>query len=235
MAAEASWRLPGRGEQSSSEYGGKRLQAAYYAMIEMVDELVGKILDHLERSGELENTIVIFSTDHGESCGDHGLTQKGPRFFEGMVRVPLIMALPGRFRAGLKSDALVELIEIVPTLMECLGLPIPDDVQGRSLLPILTGAASPREHRDFVRTECYAAFDMPNRTFATMYRERRWKLVVYHHVGIGELYDMEADPDEYASLWDSPDHQAIKAELLLKGYDATVKAMPYGPPLVMPY
>lgn len=217
------------------EYGGKRLQAAYYAMIEMVDEHFGKILDRLEQTGELENTIVIFSTDHGESAGDHGLTQKGPRFFDGMVRVPLIMTLPGRFKAGLRSDALVELTDIMPTLMECVGLPIPGDVQGRSLLPILTGEAPANEHRDFVRTECYAAFDMPHGTFATMYRERRWKLVVYHGLNLGELYDMEADPHEFTSLWDSPEHQAVKTELLLKSYDATIKTMPYGPPLVMPY
>ena len=81
----------------------------------------------------------------------------------------------------------------------------------------------------------YAAFDMPNRTFATMYRERRWKLIVYHSLNLGELYDMDADPDEYTSLWDSPEHQAIKTELLLKSYDATIKAMPYGPTLEMPY
>ncbi|MCC7369475.1 MAG: sulfatase-like hydrolase/transferase [Chloroflexi bacterium] len=217
------------------QYGGKKLQAAYYAMIEMVDEHFGKILDHLERTGQLQNTIVIFSTDHGESRSDHGLTQKGPRFFEGMVRVPLIVALPGQFQAGLKSDALVELTDIMPTLMETLGLPIPADVQGRSLLPILTGAAPADQHREFVRTECYAAFDMPNRTFASMYRDRRWKLVVYHHVGLGELYDLETDPDEFTSLWDSPEHQGVKTDLLLKSYDATIKAMPYGPPLIMPY
>jgi arylsulfatase A-like enzyme len=152
-----------------------------------------------------------------------------------MVNVPLLMALPGTFQADLKSDALVELTDIMPTLMECIGLPIPDDVQGRSLLPLLTGAASPHEHRDFVRTECYAAFNMPNRTFASMYRERRWKLVVYHGTGVGELYDMEADPQEFTSLWASPEHQAIKTDLLLKSYDATIAAMPYGPPLVMPY
>ena len=76
---------------------------------------------------------------------------------------------------------------------------------------------------------------MPNRTFATMYRERRWKLIVYHGLNLGELYDMDADPDEYTSLWDSAEHQAIKTELLLKSYDATIKTMPYGPPLVMPY
>ena len=76
--------------------------------------------------------------------------------------------------------------------------------------------------------ECYAAFDLPNRTFGTMYRERRWKLIVYHGLGVGELYDMEADPDEFTSLWDSPEHQQVKAELLLKSYDATMRAMPYG-------
>ncbi|MFN8526087.1 MAG: sulfatase-like hydrolase/transferase [Chloroflexota bacterium] len=217
------------------EFQAKKLQAAYYAMIEMVDEHFGKILDHLEATGELANTIVIFSTDHGESAGDHGLTQKGCRFMEGMVRVPLVMAWPGRFKAGLKSDALVELTDIMPTLMEAAGLPVPQGVQGRSLLPMLSGAADPRTHRDFVRTECYAAFDMPNRTFASMYRDRRWKLVVYHGLGVGELYDLETDPGEFDCLWDSPAHQTVKAELLLKSYDATVAAMPYGPPLVMPY
>jgi arylsulfatase A-like enzyme len=123
----------------------------------------------------------------------------------------------------------------MPTLMECCGLPIPEGTQGRSLLPILSGAASPRDHRDFVRTECYAAFDMPNRTFGTMYRDRRWKLVVYHGLGVGELYDLEADPEEFVSLWDSPEHQAVKTDLLVKSYDANIAAMPYGPPLVMPY
>jgi arylsulfatase len=101
--------------------------------------------------------------------------------------------------------------------------------------PDLTGQAASHQHRDFVRTECYAAFAMPNRTFATMYRERRWKLIVYHGLNLGELYDMAADPDEYTSLWDSPQHQSIKTDLLLKSYDATIEAMPYGPPPVMPY
>ncbi|MCC6180130.1 MAG: sulfatase-like hydrolase/transferase [Chloroflexi bacterium] len=217
------------------EIQAKKIQAAYYAMIEQVDEQFGRILDALERSGQLDNTIVIFSTDHGESLGDHGLTQKGCRFFEGLTRVPLIMAWPGVFQGGLQADALVELTDIMPTLMECAGLPIPGDVEGRSLLPILTGQASPHHHKDFARAECYAAFHLPNQTFGTMYRDRRWKLIVYHGTGLGELYDMEADPHEFDSLWDSPEHQAVKTELLLKSFDTTVAAMPYGPPLVMPY
>ena len=86
-----------------------------------------------------------------------------------------------------------------------------------------------------MRTECYAAFDMPNRTFATMYRERRWKLIVYHGLGLGELYDLEADPQEFDQPLGQPRAPADQDRLLLKSYDATINTMPYGPPLVMPY
>jgi arylsulfatase A-like enzyme len=218
------------------EFEGKKVQAAYYAMIEQVDEQLGRILDALEETGQRENTIVIFSTDHGESLGDHGLTQKGCRFFDGLTRVPLIMAWPGQFRAGLRSDALVELTDVMPTLMECLGLPIPDGTQGRSLLPILRGQAPPDRHREYVRCEYYDAAALPNRTFGTMYREGRWKLNVYHGTGVGELYDLESDPYEFVDLWDSPEHRHVKTELMQRSFDAQVKvAMNYGPPSVMPY
>jgi arylsulfatase A-like enzyme len=118
--------------------------------------------------------------------------------------------------------------------MELAGLPIPEGTQGRSLLPILRGAADPGHHREFVRCEYYDAVGMADRTWGTMYRDRRWKLVVYHDHGIGELYDMENDPGEFESLWDSPEHQRIKADLLLRSFDASVKAIDYGPPRVMP-
>ena len=87
-------------------------------------------------------------------------------------------------------------------------------MQGRSLLPLLTGEAPSDHHRDFVRSEYYDAVDMPDNTHATMYRDDRYKLVVYHGHDRGELYDMQADPDEHDNLWDAPDRQALKTELL---------------------
>ncbi len=118
-------------------------------------------------------------------------------------------------------------------------MPVPGDMEGRSLLGILTGAASPGHHRDYVRTESYDSFNLPNRTWGTMYRDQRWKLIVYHGDGVellpGEFYDMENDPSEFTSLWDSPEHQSIKIELLRKSFDASVRAIDYGPPRVMPY
>ena len=217
------------------EIGAKRIQAAYYAMIEQVDEQFGRIVDALDQSGQRENTVIVFMSDHGESLGDHGLTQKGCRFFDGLSRVPLIWSWPGHFQSGMQSDALVELTDVAPTLLQLAGLPIPRGMQGRSLLPILTGNASPHQHRDFVRCEYYDAIDQPDRTFATMYRDRRWKLIVYHDHGIGELYDMANDPYEFNSLWDDPEHQSLKIELLQKSFDASVRALDYGPERIMPY
>ena len=119
--------------------------------------------------------------------------------------------------------------------LELAGLPLPDDLQGRSLLPILTGRAPPEEHREFVRCEYMDAVDLPDHSYATMYRNRRWKLVVYHGHGLGELYDLQNDPYEFESLWDSADHQQLKLELMQKSFDATVLATDAGPPRVMPY
>jgi arylsulfatase len=217
------------------EVEGKKLQAAYYAMIEQVDHEFGRILDALERTGQIDNTVVVYMSDHGEALGDHGLVHKGCRFFDGLTRVPLIVSWPGRLGAGSRSSALVELTDVMPTLMQLAGLPVPEGTHGRSLLPILSGEAPPDRHREFVRCEYYDAVDLPDRTWATMYRDRRWKLNVYHDHGTGELYDMEGDPHEFDDLWDSPAHQAVKSDLLRRSFDATVRAIDYGPPRVMPY
>ena len=102
--------------------GAKTLKAAYYAMIQLIDEQFGRMLAALEETGQRENTVIIFTSDHGETLGDHGLIQKGCRFYEGLVRVPLIFAWQQQFMNGLKSDALVELVDKTPTLLELAGL-----------------------------------------------------------------------------------------------------------------
>ena len=212
----------------------KSLQAAYYAMIKLIDDQVGRILETLEETGQREKTVILFTSDHGEMLGDHGLIQKGCRFYEGLVRVPLIFSWPGHFESGLKSDALVELLDKAPTLLELAGLKVTDRMQGRSLLPILQGEVSGDHHRDFVRCEYYDAVDMPDGTFATMYRDRSHKLVVYHGHRHGELYDLEADPDEFENLWDEPGSQGLKLDLMKRSYDSSMLAMDRGPQRVGP-
>lgn len=210
------------------------LIAAYYAMIKLIDDQVGRILDALEETGQADNTVVIYTSDHGEMLGDHGLIQKGCRFYEGLVRVPLIWRGPGRLGAGLRSDALVELIDIAPTLLELAELPIPPRMLGRSLLPILSGATAPHRHRDFVRCEYYDALAQPDGSFATMYRDERYKLVVYHGHQLGELYDLAEDPGEFNNLWDDPAHLGLRAALMQRSFDASMLAMDRGPERVGP-
>jgi arylsulfatase A-like enzyme len=200
----------------------RTLQAAYYAMIKLIDDQVGRILEALEESGQRQNTVIIFTSDHGETLGDHGLIQKGCRFYEGLVRVPLIISWPGHFQQGVVSQALVELTDLAPTLLQLAGMRVPERMQGRSLLPILTGDTSLHEHRDFVRSEYFDALQEPNGSYGTMYRDRRYKLVVYHGHGLGELYDLENDPGEFDNLWDDPEHQTLKCDLLWRSFDASM-------------
>jgi arylsulfatase A-like enzyme len=230
-------KTPTRGLRESETAGkrdAKTLIAAYYAMIKLIDDQLGRIITALEKTGQHDNTLVIFTSDHGETLGDHGLIQKGCRFYEGLVRVPLIFSWPGHVKSGQKSDALIELRDIAPLLLELAGIEVPERMQPRSLLPILSGDHPPDEHRDFVRCEYYDALDQSDGTFATMYRNRRYKLVVYHGHGLGELYDLQEDAEEFDNLWDSPDHVDIKLDLMQRSFDASMLAMDRGPERIGP-
>ena len=225
-------------QQYSGAPGDKqrRQKASYYGMIELIDEQVGRMLEALSRTGQRDNTVVIFMSDHGEMLGDHGLTAKGCRFYEGAVRVPLVISWPGRFRQGVVADGLVELTDVAPTLAELTGEPLAW-TNGRSLLPILTGNADPARHHDHVRCEYYDALNMylpqePDRhtpCWATMYRDERHKLVSYHGLDYGELYDLEHDPLELTNLWEAPAAAALRASLTQNSFDATVAACDPGP------
>jgi arylsulfatase A-like enzyme len=210
------------------QYDARLNRARYWAEIELIDENIGRLRETLRQTGQLDNTIIILTSDHGEMLGDHGLRQKGCRFYEGLVRVPLIFSWPARFQQGLRSDALVELTDIVPTLLQTLGLPVASRIQGRCLLPILEGKADPHRHRDLVRCEYFGALGGPQ-TRATMIRSRRYKLVTYHGHGLGELFDLENDPGEFDNLWDDPKHADVRFEMLLKNFDTLAFAVDVGP------
>lgn len=216
--------------RSPYDYDARRMVAAYCAQIELIDDQVGRMIEAIESSGQRDNTIVIFTSDHGEMLGDHGLLLKGCRFYEGAVHVPLIISWPETFCDALRSDALVELTDIVPTLLDVVGLPIPDNVQGKSLLPILTGEADPSVHRDFVRSEYHDALDRPYASHANMIFDGRHKLVVYHGHDVGELYDLWEDPGEFRNLWNSPGALPLKCSLMKRIFDAVMLVTDEGQP-----
>lgn len=191
----------------------RKIKAAYYAMIEQVDTEVGRMLQALEDTGQADNTIVIFMSDHGEMLGDHGIFLKGPYFYEGAIRVPMILRWPGRYKAGLRSDALVEMLDLAPTLLEAAGIPIPVGMQGRPLTALLTGKTT--EHRDSIYCEYFdslALYDPP--PMAVCVRTDRYKIAYYQQLAAGELYDLGNDPSETQNLWDVPAARFIRAQMM---------------------
>lgn len=202
--------------EEMSEEEHRMIKAAYYAMVEMIDIQFGRLMETLEETGEMENTIVIFTSDHGEMLGDHGIYLKDPYFYEGMSHVPLIISWKNHFMKGVRLNTLAELTDLVPTIEEiCIG-EIEPGVQGHSLADVLTGDKNPEEHRDSIYCEYYEA--MPWHTqpeaYGTMVYDGRYKLSRFHTSKEGELYDLKEDPDEFRNLWDEPEYREVKIRML---------------------
>ena len=222
-----------RGDMGSippSTYNPQLVIACYYGMIELIDKQFGQLIQYLKDIGEYENTIIIFSSDHGELLGDHGLIYKGCRFFEGLTHVPLIISWPAYSEKNLVSTGLVELLDIPPTLLEASGIEVPYYMQGKSLLSILTGKAPLEKHKDFVISEyneAIGAKDMTDQTHGFMYYDGQYKVCLYQGYELGEMYDLVNDPGEFKDLWDEPGFEKKKTELLVKaisGYMSTSDA-----------
>jgi arylsulfatase len=228
---ESAYGGTGISYKHTSDLQHRQIKAAYYGMIELIDYNIGRLLAVLKVSGQLDNTIIIFMSDHGEMMGDHGIFLKGPYVYEPVIHVPLIISWPKFFKKGLKSTALVELIDVAPTILEAAELPIPSRMQGKSLAGICKGLVAADYHRDFVFTEYYntLAFHRDPTPYLTMIRDHQYKIVVYHGIADGELYDLENDPQEFDNLWNHPDYEKIKNQYLKKSFDASVFTMDPAP------
>ncbi len=175
-----------------------RVAAYYYATISHIDHHVGRMLDALRELGRLDNTLVVFASDHGDYMGDYGLILKSPSVpYDALARVPLIVAGPG-CEAGVVCDALVSLVDLLPTVAAAGGAPVPPFVQGRDLAPLLTGAHGPDETRPWRD----AVFSETREIKAV--RTARHKYLYNSRLGIEELYDLQADPGERRDLAQDP-------------------------------
>lgn len=210
------------------------IRAAYWAMIDVIDEQVGKMIEALENTGQLENTIVIFMSDHGELLGDHGVYLKGPYFYEPSVHVPLIISYPGVVQEGKRTSAMVELVDLAPTLLEMTDVNVYDGMQGKTMTSVLEG--NEEKHREDVYCE---NFDFPDADgqigHAAMIRTEGYKLAMYHTDGDGELYDLKQDPNETNNLWQNPKYQDIRFGLLERLYHRTAAAVDPLPAKLAPW
>lgn len=181
-----------------------RMKRHYYANITTVDEKVGEVLAALEERGWLEDSLLVFCSDHGELLGDHDLVYKW-LMYDPIVHVPLIVRHPGSVGNPIQVDELVSLMDIGPTVLEAAGLEAPDYFEGRSLGSYLRGEEV--AGREFVFAED---------NYLVMMRSREWKLVYYIGQEEGELYDLSQDPDELYNLWTDPPTAEIKGQLLAR-------------------
>lgn len=188
----------------------RQCRQAYNASISFMDAQVGRVLAALDRLGLADDTIVVFTSDHGYHMGEHGLWQKRS-LFEESARVPLVIAGPGVARAGSIAEAPVSQVDLFPTLAEACGIPAPDNLQGQSLLPILKDHA--HQGRGWALTQVTRSHNK-ERFFGYSLRTPRWRYTEWDEGRAGrELYDHESDPRELSNLAEEAAHAATIAEL----------------------
>jgi len=188
----------------------REIKHAYYACISYVDALVGGILEEVEASGQRDNTIIVFTSDHGYQLGDHSLWSKHTNF-ELATRVPLFVSVPRASSQGKSTNSLVELVDLFPTLAELCGLSQPDHLEGRSFAASMMDA--PSVLRDSAYSE-YSRNGAIGRSIRTdRFRYIEWQSLKTKQVVSRELYDHENDPGENVSVAGEAAHAALVEEL----------------------
>jgi arylsulfatase A-like enzyme len=175
-----------------SEDGLGMLMSLYYSLVKEVDDHVGRLLDALERTGQADNTVVVFTSDHGEMLGSHGNLSKSV-FFEEAFRVPLLIRWPARIRAGTMIEEPATGADLAPTLLDLAGIDVPSHMHGRSLRAALLGGYS---HAPEFGYGSLGEDEYLTRSF----RSRETKLILGR--GRPQLYDLSADPGETHNLLD---------------------------------
>jgi arylsulfatase A-like enzyme len=203
-----------------------RLIDLYDAEIAFTDQQLGRLLDALRRLELEEDTLVIVAGDHGEGLGEHGHTLHGINIYEEAVRVPLVLRLPGRIEAGLRVSGPVELVDLLPTVLELLDLPPGGAEQGRSLAGLLREGEAPDEQRPvFLERRHYKPQVLMGHEVAGVklgLRHGRWKLIVGEEEGTRELYDLAADPDESRNLYEEQPETVARLTQMLETWRALV-------------
>lgn len=183
------------------EPGVREFLRIYYGMVKLIDDQVGRILDSLDRSSRMDNTVIVFTADHGDMAGGHGMVWKSTdAFYDEVARVPLIIRYP-RILKPQRCSLAVDLTDLMPTLLALVGHSVPEAAQGQNLVPFLTGAAPLSEARPYAFSERIAAHPkhlrkiLPGTKGSFMVRGQGWKYVRYRN-GDEYLYDLTNDPGE---------------------------------------
>jgi uncharacterized sulfatase len=205
----------------------KKNIATMYGMMTMLDVYIGKILDQLEELGLSKNTLVCFTTDHGDFWGQHGLVAKAIHHYEDLLRVPLVVSMPGTIPESVVSDALQSTLDLPQTFLSFAGLSVPRTMTGVDEKTVWTGETGGLRDHVMIENQ-HQPTTMNMRTFIN----QRYKLTVHFNQEYGELYDLETDPGEYVNLWHDLDYQDLKRDLLLDFIHAEMAKAPLPMPRI---
>jgi arylsulfatase A-like enzyme len=206
--------LAGMNTIGCSAREAQEARALTAGMITCIDDAIGGVLRALERSGRSDDTVLIFTSDHGDHLGDHRLLLKGAEQYQSITRVPFIWSDPKRTDSPARSAALASTIDIAATMLERAGIEPFSGMQSRSLLPALDGGAPVRDSV-FVQYDHQApspGSGIPPRVHTLI--DRRYRLSLFHGTEWGELYDLIDDPGEFENLWNAPEHAGMRARLM---------------------
>jgi len=185
--------------------------ATMYGMMTLLDKYIGKILDQLEALGQTEDTLVCFTSDHGDFWGQHGLVAKAIHHYEDVLRIPLVVSMPGTIPQGETSMALQSTVDLPQTFLSLVGLPTPRSMTGVDEASVWTGETE--SVRDHVIVENQ---HQPTTMNMRTYIDERYKITIHFNKEYGELYDLLEDPGELRNLWDLPAYGGLKSRLLLR-------------------
>ncbi|MFR9708118.1 sulfatase [Paenibacillus sp. MB22_1] len=206
----------------------REIIAHYYGCVSMIDDCIGRLMKTLEEEGLADNTIIVFTSDHGEWLGDHGLWLKGAVHARGLTRIPLMIKWPGTTVSGRRVSNVASLIDVMPTLLDAAGAEIPYGVQGTSLRSVLAGEQD--KVRDYAliehRHEPYHLNIQLEKEELVINKGReewhmktivtdRYRLSYIPSAQYGELYDHQTDPDELNNLWDKFPELRVQLQLQL--------------------
>ncbi len=193
----------------------REITAVTYGMISLIDDCIGRVLACLDELGLRDNTVLLFTSDHGDFMGDHGIVLKGPLHYQGLVKVPFIWSDPADGHEGARTDALAGTLDIARTILARAGLAPFNGMGGHDLGPLMRGEVD-RLHTGIVIEQDAQRpnfhFDGPIR--ARSYVTDRWRLSRYLGSEFAELYDLENDPQERENLWFDPAYAPVREELL---------------------
>lgn len=192
-------------------YYYQRYMKDYLRCIASVDDSVGQILDYLDKAGLTENTLVIYSSDQGFFLGEHGWYDKR-WMYEESLRMPFVARWPARIPPGTRVPEMIQNIDYAPTFLEAAGVPVPDDIQGESLLPLM-GGEEPGIWRESIYYHYYEfpAVHMVAKHYGV--RTERYKLIHYYETEEWECFDLETDPSELWSVYEDPAYTPVVAKL----------------------